>query len=57
MDWNQANEHLETCEKAYAGIGSSGYFALSVVIRPLRDRLNGGERTEELYQEIMEVAL
>lgn len=57
MDWQEAQEYLETCEKEYAEIGSAGYFALSIVIRPLRDRLNGGERTQELYDEIMGIAL
>ena len=56
-DWEKAEKHLVACEKAYAEIGSAGYFALSVVIRPLRDRLNKGERTLELYELIMDIAL
>ena len=56
-DWKAAEEHLVTCEKAYAGIGSAGYFALTAVIRPLRDRFNSGERTAELYDEIMGISL
>lgn len=55
MDWNKAEEHLATCEKAYSEIGSAGYFALVAVIRPLRDRFRDGERTQELYDEIMSV--
>ena len=57
LDWEKALKHLERCEKAYAEIGSSGYFALNAVIRPLRDRYNKGERSQELYNAIMEIAL
>lgn len=57
LDWKQAQEHLELAEKAYSEIGSSGYFALSFTIRPLRDRFNNRERTQELYDEIMEISL
>jgi len=57
MDWKEAEKHLEAAESAYASIGSAGYFALSFVIRPLRDRFNRGERTEELYNEIMEISI
>ncbi len=56
MDWEKAERHLTLCEKAYAGIGSQGYFALIHVIRPLRDRFNLGERSQELYDEIMGIA-
>lgn len=57
MDWDKAVKHLEECERAYSEIGSAGYFALNIVIRPLRDRYNRGERTEELYNEIMGLEL
>ena len=57
MDWKLAEEHLKTAEEAYAEIGSAGYFALTHVIRPLRDRFNDGERAEELYNQIMDIAL
>lgn len=56
-DWNKAESHLNICELSYASIGSPGYFALIHVIRPLRDRLNSGERSRELYDEIMDVSL
>jgi hypothetical protein len=52
MDWEKAEEHLALCEKAYTEIGSAGYFALTFTIRPLRDRFNTGERTQELYDDI-----
>ena len=54
-DWTEAELHLKFCESMYASIGSSGYFALTYVIRQLRDRFNKGERTEELRAEIMGV--
>jgi hypothetical protein len=57
LDWEKAEEHLSLCEKAYAKIGSPGYLVLNVVIRPLRNRLNGGERTRTLYHAIMGVEL
>lgn len=57
LDWEVAEEHLKAAEEAYTAIGSAGYFALNVVIRPLRDRFNKGERTEELYNLIMDIAL
>ncbi|OPY64105.1 MAG: hypothetical protein A4E56_00159 [Pelotomaculum sp. PtaU1.Bin065] len=57
LDWEKAEEYLKTCEVVYTEIGSMGYFALTFVIRPLRDRFNGGERTVELWDEIMAIAL
>jgi len=30
---------------------------MNVVIRPVRDRFNKGERTQELYDEIMGISL
>lgn len=57
LDWKEAEEHLKAAEEAYTGIGSAGYFALNIVIRPLRDSFNNGERTEELYNLIMDISL
>lgn len=56
-NWDDAQEHLETCEREYAAIGTPGAFVLTFVLRPLRDRFNKGERTKELYNEIMAVEL
>lgn len=55
LDWDKAEAWLKEIEKMYTEIGTSGYFALNLVIRPLRDRFNKGERTTELYDEIMEL--
>lgn len=57
LDWEEAEEYLKTCESAYTEIGTAGFLALNIVIRPLRDRFNKGERTEELYKEIMDISL
>jgi hypothetical protein len=57
IDWTKAEQHLQTTENAYAEIGSPGYWTLSLVVRPLRDRFNRGERTQELYDEIMGIEL
>lgn len=57
MDRDKAEQRLKACESAYSEIGSAGYFALTLVIRPLRDRFNSGERTEGLYDEIMGLSL
>jgi hypothetical protein len=55
--WLKAEERLIFTECAYARIGLAGSFALLMVIRPLRNRYNAGERTQTLYDEIMEVSL
>lgn len=52
LDWEKAEKHLKWAEETYAGLGSVGYFALVHVIRPLRDRFNKGERSEDLYKAI-----
>lgn len=57
LDWDKAEEHLKFCEEAYTEIGSAGLFALQAVIAPCRDRLRQGERSEQLYDEIMEISL
>ena len=57
LDWEIAEKHLKKAEEAYTEIGSAGYFTLNYVIRPLRDRFNAGERTEELYDLIMGISL
>ena len=53
LDWEEAEKHLKRVESMYAEIGSSGYLGLTISIRPLRDRFNKGERTEELHVAIM----
>lgn len=58
-DWRKAEEHLARCEREYDALrgvpGVNPYFAIVFVLKPLRARLNGGERSQELFDEIMEV--
>lgn len=56
-DWSEAEDYLLAVEKAYSEIGSAGYVCLTFTIRPLRDRYNSGERTDDLWNSIMEVSL
>lgn len=55
LNFALAENHLALAEKIYAKIGTAGYMALTYFIRPLRDRYNSGERTEQLYNEIMAI--
>ena len=57
FDWDKAEQYLKRCESVYAEIGSAGMFAMTVLLRPLRDRYNSGERSLELYDEIMNISL
>lgn len=56
-DWDAADSHLQACERAYSAIGGLGQPTMTTVINPVRDRYNKGERTRELYKEIMAIAL
>lgn len=56
-DWCKAEEHLTDCEKAAARFDSAGYLVFKYVICPLRDRFIKGERTEQLFNEIMATQL
>jgi hypothetical protein len=56
-NFNEAIEHLNVCSEAYSEVGSAGMFCMIYVITPLRDRVNKGERSQELYDEIMEIQL
>ena len=55
MDWDKAEEWLKEIESAYCELGFTGRPALIISINPLRDRFNKGERTQDLYDEIMEL--
>ena len=52
MDWRWAKSHLDFMIHAYAEIGAPGWFGLSLM-KPLKRRYEAGERTRELYDEIM----
>jgi hypothetical protein len=53
MDWEKAENHLIEIRQQYNDIGSSGIPALSMFINPLLIRFEQGERTENLYNSIM----
>lgn len=57
FDWSKAEEHLAACEKVYSVSNSAGFLILNYVVLPLHDRLFKGERTEELWNEIMATQL
>jgi len=50
--WKEAEEKLKYIEAGYTEIGRAGMFALLMVISPLRERFNQGERTDDLWDEI-----
>lgn len=52
-DWNKAVDHLNMLIVEYASIGFAGAFGLNVVLVPLKIRYDSGERSKELYDEIM----
>jgi hypothetical protein len=53
MNWEEARKHLYYILGLYKSIGWAGTFALSITINPLVKRFESGERTQELYDEIM----
>ena len=53
MDWDKAEEYIRELKEAYEEVGVGGHFGL-YFINELIDRLDKGERTQELYDEIME---
>ena len=54
VDWERASKYLDEMIEAYRDIGWAGVFGLNLVLLPLKRRLELGERTEELYERIME---
>lgn len=54
MDWKQAENYLNMLIAEYTAIGWTGCFALWNTLVPLKQRLNAGERSKALYDEIME---
>lgn len=55
LDWGMAEGHLYDTKIAYESIGFKGSFALALTINPLAKRYESGERTIELYNEILEL--
>lgn len=56
LNWDKAESRLYYSKQAYEKV-PTGLFALAVKIFPLVQRYESGERTEELYNEIMDLEL
>ncbi|MBS3915565.1 MAG: hypothetical protein KG003_13805 [Bacteroidetes bacterium] len=59
LDWEKAKKHFDFIRQVYLDLeGFSGVntsFALDFVFKPLAVRYNNGERTQELFEEMMNV--
>lgn len=57
LDWDVAKRHLDNVLQEYTSImgmpGTNVMFALSFVLQPLMARYHSGERTKQLYDEMM----
>ena len=56
LNWEAAEKHIRQCQDVYSQYPSAE-LSLVIVIRPLIRRLKQGERTQDLYDKIMEVKL
>lgn len=54
LDWDHAIDYLDTLIEEYREIGCIGLFGLTLTLYPLKNRVNSGERTPELYEAIMD---
>ena len=55
MDWEKAEDHVRYIKQCYEEIGVSGRPVLVTVLIPLLSRFDAGERSQELYDEMVEV--
>ena len=53
MDWGKVENYLNTMIAECVSLGRSGSFGLHYHLLLLKSRLDSGERSEELYKEIM----
>jgi hypothetical protein len=53
MDWEEAEQWLYDVQKLYKQLGYKGSFDLVISVNPLIKRYENGERTQELYDDIM----
>lgn len=53
LDWQSAKRHLIETAIRYAKHGPGGLILAAATVLPVLDRLESGERTKELYDEIM----
>ncbi len=52
-DWEKAQAYLKKVRQQYTDIGAAGVPALTITINPMVVRLERGERTDALHDEIM----
>ena len=55
LDWELAKDHLDEVIKQYTAIGAAGLTVIRFFLNPMLVKLEKGERTQELYDEIMAV--
>ncbi len=55
LDWDEAKKWLDRIRKDYTEVGTPGLIGLHVTINPLLIRYERGERTKQLYDDIMEL--
>lgn len=51
--WEEAENYLNSLIAEYVLIGLPGKLGLELTLLPLKRRIKSGERTDELYTEIM----
>ena len=54
MDWERAQAWLNELIVVYTSLGDIGNFGLYLTLLPLKQRFDAGERTQDLYDEIMQ---
>ncbi len=54
LDWGAAKKHLDEMRIMYTEICAAGVLGLTLTLNPLIVRFERGERTQELYDKIME---
>ena len=59
MDWEAAKAHFDAARKVYEDLegtpGVNTTLALRLTFDPLAKRYNGGERTQDLYDSMLDV--
>jgi len=53
-NWKKAESYLNMLIAEYVSIGVVGSFGLNLTLLPLKKRLDSGEKTQKLFDEIME---
>ena len=52
LDWPAADKHSKECEEHFLA-SPKGEYAYEYSVLPMRKRYDSGERTQQLYDEIM----